>query len=62
MEADQATLLGQVVGGIAVLLIGGFIVYKMIQGIAAFVDALQGGPHPTDADHQEENENDEEQP
>ena len=60
MEANQGTLLGQAIVGIVILVIGGFIAYKIIRGLAAFVDALQGGPHPLDDEAMEKDEDKEE--
>ena len=54
MQPDQGTLLGQAITGAAVLIIGGFIGYKIIRAIAAFVDALQGVSEPTSADKDKE--------
>ena len=42
MAADQGTLIGQVVAGIVGLAIGAFIILRVIQAIAAFVNALEG--------------------
>ena len=53
-------MLGQALVGIAILLVGGFIAYKIIRGLAAFVDALQGGPHPIDDEDREKDEDKEE--
>jgi hypothetical protein len=57
---NQGTLLGQAITGILILLTGGFIVYKIIRALAAFVDALQGGPHPLEDDDKEKQEDKEE--
>lgn len=54
MEADQRTLLEQAVAGMAILIIGGFIAYKIIRALAAFVDALQGEPEPLVEDKDKE--------
>ena len=55
MQPDQGTLVGQVIAGIAGLLIGGFILFKIIQAIAAFIDALQGRPEkPTEDEDDDE--------
>jgi len=54
VQPDQGTLLGQAITGAAVLIIGGFIGYKIIRAIAAFVDALQGVSEPTSADKDKE--------
>jgi len=51
MPSDQGTVIGQVIAGIAGLLIGGFILFKIIQAIAAFIGALQGPPEePTEGE------------
>ena len=60
MSAEPLTVLGQALVGIAILLVGGFIAYKIIRGLAAFVDALQGGPHPIDDEDREKDEDKEE--
>ncbi len=38
----------------AILIAGGFIAYKIIRALAAFVDALQGGPQPLGEDKDKE--------
>jgi len=54
MQPDQGTLIEQVIAGIAILLIGGFILFKMIQAIAAFIGALEGRPEKPTEDEDDE--------
>ena len=53
MEIDQGTLIARVITGItgiAGLVIAGFIGFKIIQALAAFVDAFQGQHEPSGDD------------
>jgi predicted membrane-bound dolichyl-phosphate-mannose-protein mannosyltransferase len=57
VDPNQWTFPG-IITGVAILIVGGFIAYKIIRAIATFVDALQGGPHPLIEDEDKEQDED----
>jgi hypothetical protein len=57
---DQVTLTGQVIVGLIALLIQGFIIYRVIQAIAAFVDGLEGRPERSSAPETQDEDEEEE--